>query len=144
MRYLAQNFSPAVALPRGGVGDNPGHLRGPAAVIRPLSARLAGPRLTHAAAVVGLWGPAVSPYFHEVVFLLQSRTPECSPKSPSPSLYTLASSPPLLSAALCLTSQYEMRAWGLLSIDYPASTWVLLTAQTWNQRGLDSGFYGFR
>lgn len=49
--YLSQNFSAAVALARDGVGDDPGHLRGRAALVRPLPAGLAGPlrRLTHVA-----------------------------------------------------------------------------------------------
>lgn len=40
--------------------------------------------------------------------------------------------PAPLSAALSLTSQCEIRAWGLPDIDCLA--WVLMMAQTWNQR----------
>lgn len=71
MVYLSQNFPTAVALSRHRVSDYPGHLRGRTALIRFLPAGLARPlrRLTHAvAAVVGLWGPAVSLYFHQRCF----------------------------------------------------------------------------
>ena len=90
--YLSQNFPTAVALPRGRVGDDPRHLRGRTALLRPLPARLAGSlrRLAHAAAV-RLLGPDTPRYFHELRF---DSSLTLKAASRSGSIYSLASSPP--------------------------------------------------
>lgn len=76
---LSQNFPTAVALPRGRVSDDPGHLRGHTALIQLLSARLARPLrgFTHAAAVC-LLGTGVFLYFH-LRWLVVPHS-ECSPE----------------------------------------------------------------
>lgn len=65
VRYLSQNFPPAVALPSGRVGDDPSHLWRSAALLRSLPPRLAGPLrwFAHAAAVSLLEDGAFM-YFH--------------------------------------------------------------------------------
>lgn len=133
LRYLAQNFPTAVALPSGRISDYPGHLWGRTALIHSLSTRFAGPlrRFTHAAAVC-LLGPDISLYFHRGG--LSSCTQNAARRARL-CAFILWHPPHPLSAALSLTSRCEMRAWGLPDIDCLACTLVLMMAETWNRKG---------
>lgn len=63
-KYLSQNFAPAVTLPGGGVRDDPRHLRGRTALVRPLPAGLPGTPLRGLAHAGAAWTPDTPQYFH--------------------------------------------------------------------------------
>lgn len=87
VRYLSQNFSTAVALPRGRISDDPCHFWWSSALIHSLSARLAGSLrwFTH----VDLLEPAAPLYFHINKSLSTTLAHWMQQPSPSDYLYPL-------------------------------------------------------
>jgi len=63
-KYLSQNFAAAVALPGGGVRNDPCHLRGRGAFVRSLPAGFAGTPLRGLAHAAGARTPDTPQYFH--------------------------------------------------------------------------------